>query len=204
MAQNGIDNQEDAKFLDLPLTIEENTIRVPIEFSETIHENGYFGSLLKNDILILDPEEALLLVERGRLRFLDEKNEEIIIQNLVNTFKECKPSFWSSYLVYKDLRNRGYVVKVGTQVTTPLRIYPRGTKPGESISKISIFPFAEGEQLDLDFLDQIVSQARINRKKLLLAVVDRLGDVTYYQSSQLELKYNDFEYEFRDELVDEK
>jgi hypothetical protein len=38
----------------------------------------------------------------------------------------------------------------------------------------------------------------------LLSVVDRLGDVTYYQASQLELEPNELEYEYRDELSSSK
>ena len=98
------------------------------------------------------------------------------------------------------MRNRGYVVRIGTRITAPFRIYPRGSKPGEAVSKTVVFPIPEGEDLNLDFLDQIVKQAKIDRKKLLLSVVDSLGDVTYYQASQLDLEPNELEYEYRDEL----
>ena len=174
--------------------------------ANTIYENGYFGTWLNETDLSLTNEELLLLVERNRIRvverqFDDEESEiPLSLEQLVNYFKKRNKEFWGQYLVYKDLRNRGYIVKVGTQITTPLRIYPRGGRPGDSVSKITVFPFSEGSRIDLDFLDQIVSQARLNRKKLLLAVIDRLGDVTYYQVSELELKVNQLEYEYRDEL----
>jgi tRNA-intron endonuclease len=165
-----------------------------------IFENGYFGQWISGESLVLEPEEILLLMDRGRIEMYDiESNDQVNKSSLVEFFMKFKKDFWSRYLVYKDLRNRGYVVQMGTQITAPFRIYSRGGKPGQSISKVVIFPLAEGEDLDLDFLDQIVKQSKIDRKKLLLSVVDRLGDVTYYQASQLELEHNELEYEYRDE-----
>ncbi|MHA2288973.1 MAG: tRNA-intron lyase, partial [Promethearchaeota archaeon] len=148
-----------------------------------------------------EPEEILLLLDRGRIILkLSENGKEIASEDLVIHFTRNNPKFWSRYLVYKDLRNRGYVVSIGTRITAPFRIYSRGGKPGESVSKTVIYPIPEGEDVNLDLLDQIVKQAKIDRKKLLLSVIDRLGDVTYYQASQLELEYNNLEYEFRDEI----
>ncbi|MHA1976142.1 MAG: tRNA-intron lyase [Candidatus Hodarchaeales archaeon] len=166
-----------------------------------IFENGYFGHWTSENILSLDPEEILLLLDRGRIVLKNSiTNENIAAEDLVVHFSKHNSRFWSRYLVYKDLRNRGYVVSIGTRITAPFRIYSRGGKPGESVSKTVIYPIPEGEDVDLDLLDQIVKQAKIDRKKLLLSVIDRLGDVTYYQASQLELEYNNLDYEFRDEI----
>ncbi len=166
-----------------------------------IFENGYFGHWTSENTLCLEPEEILLLLDRGRIVLkLSESDENIASEDLVIHFTNLNPNFWSRYLVYKDLRNRGYVVSIGTRITAPFRIYSRGGKPGESVSKTVIYPIPEGEDVNLDLLDQIVKQAKIDRKKLLLSVIDRLGDVTYYQASQLELEYNNLEYEFRDEI----
>ena len=171
------------------------------EIAHEIFSNGYFGQWTSKKNLILEPEEILLLMDRKRIVLMNTlTNQKITSTELVAHFTELNKTFWSRYLVYKDLRNRGYVVRIGTQITAPFRIYSRGGKPGESVSKKVIFPLSEGEDLDLDFLDQLVNQSKIDRKTLLLSVVDRLGDVTYYQASQLELERNELEYEYRDEL----
>ncbi len=175
------------------------TIEKPL--ASEIFENGYFGHWISENTLCLEPEEILLLLDRGRIILnLSDTGNDIASKELVTHFTKVNPKFWSRYLVYKDLRNRGYVVSIGTRITAPFRIYSRGGKPGESVSKTVIYPIPEGEDVDLDLLDQIVKQAKIDRKKLLLSVIDRLGDVTYYQASQLELEYNNLEYEFRDEI----
>jgi tRNA-intron endonuclease len=167
-----------------------------------IYENGYFGYWGVDDLLHLAPEEIMILLDRGRIEVKSSETQELLLsEELVSHFSAENRNFWSRYLVYKDLRNRGYVVSIGTRITAPFRIYSRGGKPGESVSKTIIYPIPEGEDLDLDLLDQIVKQAKIDRKKLLLSVVDRLGDVTYYQASQLELEFNKMEYEFKDEIT---
>jgi tRNA-intron endonuclease len=175
-------------------------IRKPL--ATEIYENGYFGYWGVDDELHLAPEEIMILLDRGRIEVKSsETQEKLLSEELVSHFSTINTNFWSRYLVYKDLRNRGYVVSIGTRITAPFRIYSRGGKPGESVSKTIIYPIPEGEDLDLDLLDQIVKQAKIDRKKLLLSVVDRLGDVTYYQASQLELEFNKMEYEFKDEIT---
>ncbi len=167
-----------------------------------IFDNGYFGHWTSENSLVLEPEEILLLMDRRRIEvFNSTTKQKITSSEIVAHFTKKNKDFWSRYLVYKDLRNRGYIVRIGTRITAPFRIYSRGGKPGESISKKVIFPLTEGEDLDLDFLDQLVNQTKIDRKILLLSVIDRLGDVTYYQASQLELDLNELEYEYRDELT---
>ena len=185
----------------LLFNIKEAQIKVKKPIATEIFENGFFGIWIDEDTLCLEPEEILLLLDRGRIEVIKEGTEEkFTSEDLVTYFTKHNRNFWSRYLVYKDLRNRGYVVSIGTRITAPFRIYSRGGKPGESISKKVIYPIPEGEDLDLDLLDQIVKQAKIDRKKLLLSVIDRLGDVTYYQASQLDLEYNELEYEYRDEI----
>ena len=185
----------------LMFDMKEAQIHVGKPLASEIFENGYFGIWTDDASLCLEPEEILLLLDRGRIEIINSSTKESISsEDLVIHFTKINRNFWSRYLVYKDLRNRGYVVSIGTRITAPFRIYSRGGKPGESVSKKVIYPIPEGEDIDLDLLDQIVKQAKIDRKKLLLSVIDRLGDVTYYQASQLELEFNELEYEYRDEI----
>jgi tRNA-intron endonuclease len=201
-------NQNTEEKKDIPiihLDMKNPSILITNPIAQEIFDNGYFGQWTNENSLKLEPEEILLLLDRGRVEIHDwETKEKIKSSVIVTHFSKINKDFWSRYLVYKDLRNRGYVVQMGTQITAPFRIYPRGGKPGESICKTVIFPIPEGEDLELDFLNQIVNQSKIDRKKLLLSVIDRLGDVTYYQASQLELQPNELEYEYRDELISTK
>ena len=65
------------------------------------------------------------------------------------------------------------------------RLYPRGAKIGEDIAKTLICPLAEGNTINLEKLDEIVTQTQSLKKRLLIACVDRLGDVSYYELQTL-------------------
>ncbi len=50
---------------------------------------------------------------------------------------------------------------------------------------------AEGDPVQLETLDKITRQAVSSRKELLLAIIDRLGDPTYYKLEQSRLSVNE-------------
>lgn len=198
MALENGENEEEAV---IPVGIfKDGFISLEGELAKPTHENGYYGVLQSDDCLILDAEEAILLMERKRLdvNIYEGENQfhPVKVEELVRYYSSKRPDFLAQYFVYKDLRNRGYVVRVGSGELNPYRVYPRGTKLGKDVSKITVFPLPEGRSLDLSVLNLIVKQARASRKKLILGVIDRIGDVTYYKASQLDLQANKLLYRF--------
>ena len=180
------------------------------------YESGYYGNKSEN-FLELSFEEALLLSERGRIRIFsnetntfptegDISNEEIQLlpeidaTRLTQMITKDVPNFWGRYLVYKDLRSRGYVVRPGFGSSSPYRRYPRGAKAEKSQSNALVFPFVEGTKIELFELEQLEESAHANRKTLILGIVDRSGDVTYYKASEFELNENKEIYEWHDEF----
>lgn len=168
----------------------------------SFYETGFYGQPHDNK-LILSPEEASLLLERNRIIIYKDSDLKIIypLDELIEHFSSVDKHFWGNYLVYKDLRSRGYVVRSGYGEFTPYRRYPRGTKPNQDNKKSAssdtvIYPFLEGAFLELHQLDLIVNLAKSNRKKLILGVVDRSGDVTYYRASEFQVPYNQERYEW--------
>ena len=155
--------------------------------SKNLYEKGYYGSLDEKSTLILEPVEALLLMERKRLELFDQDNTLMTPKRLIEIFIKDSPKFWTNYLVYKDLRNRGYIVKKGMSLDTAFRVYKRGAKIGEDTSKILVSVIIEGTPISLTNLDEIVTSSKSVRKNLVLAVVDRQGEVTYYNCSAFEI-----------------
>ncbi|MHA1450365.1 MAG: tRNA-intron endonuclease family protein [Candidatus Hodarchaeales archaeon] len=153
------------------------------------YNKSYFGYLEKDE-LELEREEVVLLLERGRIRVLDGDKKELKINDIVSSFIADDTDFWSHYLVYKDLRERGYLVRKNPGKLTAYKLYARGVQPGKSPAKKTILPMIEGRVLELEDLDMAVKMAISSKKKLLLGVVDRVGEVTYYEASQLELGRN--------------
>src|SRR2546425_12254080 len=77
-----------------------------------------FGTLAE-DKLFLSPYETFYLVEKRRARVTDEKTaKEKTLQHLVTKLSVGKPTIWTKYLVYRDLRDRGYLVRESEEAST--------------------------------------------------------------------------------------
>ncbi|MHA1378365.1 MAG: tRNA-intron lyase [Candidatus Helarchaeota archaeon] len=162
-------------------------IIIPANKAEFFIEHGYYGTKQDDGTLTLNNVEAILLLERNRIRVLNKAGKEYTYHEMINKFLETKPDFWVNYLVYKDLRGRGYIVRPGFGEGSTYRIYGRGARVGVNPSKFVVFIITEGKALYLTELDKIVRAAKSIRKNLVLAVVDRQGEVTYYKCSSVEL-----------------
>lgn len=147
--------------------------------------SGYYGEL-EDDCLILASFEALYLVEKERLAVYDDGNR-FSFQDLLNYFLRDDPDIWIKYLIYSDLRRRGYVVKSGFGGKISFRVYRRGAVIGKEPAKYLVYGSVEGKPIELTGLSGMVREARSARKDLILAIVDRQGEVTYYDVAQVNL-----------------
>lgn len=168
-----------------PGIIRDHEVVVEKEAGERLHEKGNYGEFEDDGLLHLTPVEALLLVERGRLSVKDSEGKELMFRDLVEYFCRRDPKLWVRYLVYRDLRSRGYVVKQGFGGGIDFRLYPRGSKAGEEAAKNLIYIVTEGTPIDLKELDRVTKLAVSTRKQLTMALVNRQGDVVYYNVLQL-------------------
>lgn len=150
------------------------------EYAKVLYEAGYYGSLGAPEKLVLEAEEALLLVRRQRIEVKDSKKKLLGFSELLEQLAEKRPGLWTRFLVYSDLRSRGYVVRTGYGKGLLFRVYPRGAKLNEATAKYFVCAISEGSPLKVTELDTFSKQAKRNRKKLMLAVLDRQGEPTYY------------------------
>ncbi len=143
-----------------------------------IHNKGYYGIPQSGGLLKLDLMEAIYLVESGRLEVESDggKNDASHLMRLAHKNSE---GFEIRYLVYRELRSRGYVVKLG-QPPLDFRVFPRGGTPNKTPSKWWVAAISERRTFDLARLLEDLDRTSDVRKKLLLAVVDEESDVTYY------------------------
>ncbi len=176
--------------------------------AKKVHQQGYFGTWIpEREELELEPEEALLLMERSKITIIDAETRKILDKDeVVRQFVKNNPQFWDYYRMYNDLRTRGYVVRLSRGDLRYFRLYPRGAEAGKVQSKIIIYPLAEGKQLTLQDLDRLSTMAMQSRKELLLGLIDHLGDTTYYvvQSSELPMNTAEIEYLDEEEISTEK
>ncbi|MHA1269671.1 MAG: tRNA-intron lyase [Candidatus Helarchaeota archaeon] len=187
MEQKEPENNTDEKKRESEILIAElRGLKVYInnEQCKSLYEKRYFGNL-NNNILELEPIEALLLVERKRILVKSEDGNELSFKSLTEYFVNRIHDFWTKYLVYRDIRSRGYIVRPGYGDDIEFRVYERGAIVGESNAKYLIHPVIEGNPLKLTNLSRITKIAKSSRKKLVLTVVDRQGEVTYYQCKEV-------------------
>ena len=156
--------------------------RVITEASDEAREfynQSRFGSLDK-DKVELSLLEALYLMEKNRLVVKSESGRKVAFESYVKKARKEEPNFWIRYIVFKDMRNRGYIVKTALKFGADFRVYDRGIKPGEDHAKWIIFPVHEGSVFTWHEFSAKNRVAHSTKKRLLMGIVDDEGDVTYY------------------------
>jgi tRNA-intron endonuclease len=132
-----------------------------------------FGTLV-DDKIILNPYETFYLVEKKRIRVVDEKTKrDKTLQELVTRLAVCKPTIWTKYLVYRDLRDRGYLVRDG-ESGYDFESFGKG-----AMRRLVSIVF-EGGESTLEKLARLSAKANKDSKDLVLAVIDRRTDIVYY------------------------
>jgi tRNA-intron endonuclease len=156
--------------------------------ADTVYSRVFYGTRQQDGTLSLSPVETMFLLERNRIELIDEQaGTQIDLYQYLQRSFNTQPELWTHYLVYRDLRSRGYIVKEGLSEEIPFRVYPRGGEIGKDTSKYLIYIVKEGVPIELTKLDKATTTAKGVGKKLILAVLNRQGEATYYQVSQVSI-----------------
>lgn len=124
--------------------------------------------------------EALYLVERDKMAvFKNKKN--VSFDELLKLARKLENNFFIRYAAFKDMRNRGYIVKTALKFGADFRVYDRGVKPGDDHAKWIMYPIAETEVCSWYEFSAKNRVAHSTKKRLLIAIVDEESDVTYYE-----------------------
>lgn len=143
---------------------------------EELYESLGYGRP-KEEKLELSMVEAAYLLERERIEVKLE-GREIEFKEFFKIASQLVQDFELKYIVYKDLRERGYYVQPSI---ADFRLYPRGGKPREVASEYFVHVVSERKAIALEEIVKQLSTARNMRKKLMLAIVDEESDLTYYE-----------------------
>jgi tRNA-intron endonuclease len=164
-------------------TLSEKGVEISKQTSiDSLSQRGY--GTAENDLLTLAFYEALYLLDKELLEVKDEKGREVDFQSLLQSYEKTDANAWVNYLVYRDLRSRGYVVREGFGARTDFRIYERGTY-GKSTASYMVLSTQEGKPLPVDDLTRALRHCQSQKKELVLAVMNRRGETVYYTVSQL-------------------
>jgi tRNA-intron endonuclease len=152
---------------------------------DALSQRGY--GTAENDVFTLAFYEALYLVDKELLEVKDENGKEVDFQSLLQCYEKENENAWVNYLVYRDLRSRGYVVREGFGAEIDFRIYERGAY-GKDTASYLVLGTQEGKPLPINDLAATLQQCQSQKKELILAVMNRRGEIVYYSVSQLTFK----------------
>jgi tRNA-intron endonuclease len=144
--------------------------------SEKLHNKSHYG-IFTDEGLQLSLIEALYLMEKDKIN-VSKNDEKLSSDDLLQIIHE--KSLYSKYIVFRDLRNRGYIIKTGFKYGSEFRLYERGTSPGDGHSNYLVKVASENDDIQLSDLSSYVRVAHGVNKYLLFAVVDQENDITYY------------------------
>ncbi len=149
--------------------------------SRELYNQSRYGTTLESGKLQLSLLEALYLMEKNRLELRDSRSKVLNFESLLKKATKLEPNFYIRYCVFKDMRNRGYIIKTALKFGADFRVYDRGVKPGEDHARWIIYPVHEGSTLTWYEFAAKNRVAHSTKKRLMMGIVDDEGDVTYYE-----------------------
>lgn len=153
---------------------------------ENFASRGY--GILENRKLTLSFYEALFLQSKGILEVFNGKSRKALdFQELLHRFGLADENVWVKYLIYRDLRSRGYVVREGFGLGIDFRVYERG-EYGKATATYLVLGIQEGKPISVKHMARVLKHAQSLKKKLVLVVVNRRGEIVYYTLSKLTMK----------------
>ena len=141
-----------------------------------LYKTSYFGHP-KDEVLELSLLEAAFLLSRGKLE-IELEGRTIDFKDFFEQASLKQQNFELKYIVYKDLKDRGYYVQPSA---VDFRVYPRGSHPGKSAANIFVRVQSERQLLPVKILQEAVTASENVHKQFILAVVDEEGDITFYE-----------------------
>jgi len=123
--------------------------------------------------------ETAYLLEKGKIILRDFKTkEEISLDEFVKYANQLYHRFSEKYLVYRDLRERGYVVRPGLKFGADFAVYEHG--PGIDHSPFLVHVLPRDYQVPPIEMVRAGRLATTVRKKFIIATLSSNGKPKYY------------------------
>lgn len=149
--------------------------------------NKGFGEKI-NDIFFVEPYEALFLLYNNRLN-LNHKNKLLDFSELAQIVLKTDESIFTKFLIYRDLRTRGYIAKEGFGFGLDFRVYERGEYQKKP-AKYVVFGINEGLNLRTKDLKENIISIENMGKEGIIAVIERRGEIIYYKINRKRFEQN--------------
>ncbi len=114
--------------------------------AQNLFATNRFGEKFGEKILYSLPE-ALFLVQSKKMEISDYRNKKLTQNQILKKFERIDKRFKTKFIVFKDLRKKGYVVKTALKFGAEFRVYEKGNKTKNNHSKWILFPVSENKQM---------------------------------------------------------
>ena len=170
-------------------TIIENT-----ETQKELELKG-FGEFNKTDFF-LKPFESLYLLYTRKLD-LQNGSKNIKFDDFLQSCIKEDPDALTKFLIFRDLRTKGYIVRDGFGFGSDFRVYERG-QFGNKDAKYLVFALNEGKQEKIGQLQKKIEEITKMGKEPIISVIERRGEIIYYKVSRINFLKNKINIDMKD------
>jgi len=144
-----------------------------------LYKKSSFGEVVGEKINY-SLSETLFLVEKLKMEICVQ-SKKISTRELLNKFRRIDKRIQIKYPVFRNLREKGYIVKTALKFGADFRVYEKASKPGKKHAKWIVFVDHESNKLTWHEFSAKNRVAHSTKKNLLLAIVDEESSITYYE-----------------------
>lgn len=169
----------------MPGRLKQGYVLVPDQAeANRLYNKGRFGRPQSGGALKLTLAEAAFLVENDRLEVRVEGEGAVPLARLVALAAQREAGFEVEFLVFRDLRERGYVLAPASSADRKREIhwvaYGRGDKPESAEPSLRITVWSERTPARIDRLKALAESGVADGVANVVALVDEESDLTYY------------------------
>lgn len=161
-----------------------------------IYSKSKFGKTIKLNKLEIDLIEGVFLLEENKIKVY-EKGNEIKFKDLVKKSSLFITNFEIKYIVFRDLRKKGYIVKINHEEDFNFKFSIQTNNSLKYNENYLIKVFSESDILDLNHINLLIKKAKNENSLLWFSIVDEEGDITYYEVSYVYLKGENIEKKYK-------
>ncbi len=146
-----------------------------------LHSKGFYGKV-KEKKLYLNFLESLYLMEKEKIE-VEYEGKVLSFSELLDLAR-LEAEFDIRYFVYKDLRERGLIVKTGFKYGCHFRVYRKGP---EEHAEYLVHVFPEKRAFQTYDIVKYCRLAHSVNKLMVFAFIDEEGDITYYSVERVRM-----------------
>ena len=166
--------------------IKNQTVVLEPKLQQQLNQKGY-GEIDESKLLLKSFESLYLLFTDRLTIFKGKKN--IDFDSYLQICKKQDKDILTKFLVYRDLRNRGYTVKDGLGFGSDFTVYDKPFSQ-KLPSKFLVFSLNEGKHEKISNMQKKIEKISKIGKEPIIAVVQRQGEIIYYKISNMNFYQN--------------